>query len=218
MSMILHAEAGLIVHCLPLGELMTNCYVLPDDGECWVVDPGLSPQPLVEYLRRQALTPRRVLLTHGHADHIAGVSAVKAAWPEAVVTAPSAEADFLTDPVRNLSLPFGMVRITAPAPDELISPGDELMLGELAWRALDTAGHTPGGLSYYCPAAKVAITGDALFAGSVGRTDIPGASEAQLLANIREHLLTLPDETRILPGHGPPSTIGDERRTNPYLR
>lgn len=218
--MIVPAEGGLAVRCLVLGELMTNCYVLSDESRpsaCWVVDPGLSPQPLLDYLSRNDLRVERIVLTHGHGDHIAGVAAVKEAFPAAALTAPSREVGLLSDPVRNLSLPFGF-RITAPQPDEVVSPGQELALGRLAWRALDTAGHTPGGLSYYCQAGGVVLTGDALFAGSIGRTDIPGASESKLLRNIRDSLLTLPDDTRVLPGHGPVSTIGEERRTNPFLR
>ena len=218
--MIVPADGGLSVRCLVLGELMTNCYVLGEEarpGACWVVDPGLSPGPLLDYLARKGLSVERILLTHCHGDHIAGVGEVKRSFPKAVLTAPSREVGLLSDPVRNLSLPFGF-RITAPEPDEIVSPGQELALGGLGWVALDTAGHTPGGLSYYCRAGGVVLTGDALFAGSIGRTDIPGASEAKLLKNIRDHLLALGDETRVLPGHGPISTIGEERRANPFLQ
>ncbi|KPK78971.1 MAG: hypothetical protein AMJ81_14105 [Phycisphaerae bacterium SM23_33] len=199
---------------------MTNCYVLaePDrPAACWVVDPGLSPGPLLDYLRRNGLAAQRILLTHCHADHIAGVRAVKQAFPHAVLTAPSRELGFLSDPVRNMSLPFGFP-ITAPEADQIVAPGEELALGSLVWRSLDTAGHTPGGLSYYCAAAGAVLTGDALFAGSIGRTNIPGACESKLLKNIRDNLLTLPDATRVLPGHGPVTSIGQERLTNPFLQ
>lgn len=218
--MIVPADGGLTVRCLVLGELMTNCYVLSDSSRpsaCWVVDPGLSPGPLLDYLSRKGLGVERILLTHCHGDHIAGVGEVKQSSPQAVLTAPSREVGFLSDPVRNLSLPFGFP-ITAPEPEEIVSPGQKLTLGSLEWEALDTAGHTPGGLSYHCPAAGVVLTGDALFAGSIGRTDIPGASEAKLLKNIRDNLLALGDDTRVLPGHGPVSTVGEERRSNPFLR
>ena len=215
--MTLEPPGGLNIECLELGELLTSCYVLAAGGVCWIVDPGLSPEPLVDHLRRGGLSPERILLTHGHCDHIAGLGAVKEAFPGALVTASAGDAGMLTDPVANLSMPFGL-RIPAVAADETVSPGEELAMGPIAWRVLDAAGHTAGGVAYYCPAAEVVISGDALFAEGVGRTDIPGADESQLLRNIREGLLTLPDTTRVLPGHGPATTIEHERKCNPFLR
>jgi len=218
--MILRAGAGLSVECLVLGDVLTNAYVLVGNeapAVCWVVDPGLGPRPLVERLAAKGLRCERILLTHGHADHIAGVGAVKAAHPDAVVTVPAGDEPLLSDPAANMSLPFGL-HITAPPPDETVRPGKEIHLGRLAWRVLDASGHTPGGAAYYCAAAGVVLTGDALFAGSIGRCDIPGASEARLLRNIHENLLTLPGETRVLSGHGPPSTISRERDGHPFLQ
>ena len=213
---MLPPAGGLNIECLELGELLTNCYVLTAGGVCWIVDPGLSPEPLVDHLRRSGLSPERILLTHGHCDHIAGLAAVKEAFPGALVTVPAGDAGMLSDPVANLSLPFGL-RIAAVAADRTVSPGEELAMGPLTWRVLDAAGHTPGGVAYYCPAAEVVISGDALFAEGIGRTDIPGADESQLLRNIREGLLTLPGPTRVLPGHGPATTIEHERKFNPFL-
>ena len=196
---------------------MTNCYVPTVDGKCcWVVDPGLSPEPLLKYLAKTDLKPERILLTHGHGDHIAGVEAVKKNWPDAVITISKDDEHMLSDINANMSAPFGF-SITAPQADETIEAGDELKLGPMVWRVLDTSGHTPGGVSFYCAEAGVVITGDALFAESVGRTDIPGASEERQLKNIRENLLALPDDVRVLPGHGPISTIGHERQYNPFL-
>ncbi len=223
--MIIDAGA-MSIQCLILGDLMTNCYVLTCGGTgfqpappkklCWVVDPGPSPDPLLEYLVKTGLEPERILLTHGHGDHIAGVAAVKESYPATVLTVPEADENMLSDPAANMSAAFGF-HITTPPADETIGAGDELKMGALTWRVLDTSGHTPGGVSYYCGEAEVVITGDALFAESIGRTDIPGASEERQLKNIRENLLTLPDDVRILPGHGPISTIGHERQYNPFL-
>ena len=123
----------------------------------------------------------------------------------------------LGDPDKNLSTPFG-VPMTGPPADELLQPGGELTLGHTVWTVLDTSGHTPGGVSYYCPMEKLVIVGDALFAGSIGRTDIPGADHRQLIDNIQRNLMTLPDDTRAIPGHGPETVIGLERATNPFLQ
>ena len=204
------------IHTLVLGPLETNCYVLRDVEEYWVVDPGLGPEPLLQFLRAAKASPRRILLTHGHGDHIAGVAAVKAAYPGARLCCPAGDAGLLSDPTGNLSGPFGFA-LTAPEADELLEPGQTLAMGQAAWGLLDTSGHTPGGMSFYCRQDGVVLTGDALFAGSIGRIDIPGASAGRLLTNIRRHLLTLPDATRVLPGHGPETTIGQERRNNPFL-
>jgi hydroxyacylglutathione hydrolase len=210
-------QAGaLSIDCLQLGVMMTNCYVLVAADACWVVDPGFSPQPLLDHLGAKRLSPQRILLTHGHCDHIAGIDEAKDAFPEAIVTAPAGDASMLDDPMANLSLPFGFDVRQRPA-DQTVRPGQELAMGTIAWRILDVAGHSPGGVAYHCPAAEVVIVGDALFADSIGRTDIPGADHDRLIANIRRNLLTLPDATRVLPGHGPPTTVAAERAANPYL-
>jgi len=102
--------------------------------------------------------------------------------------------------------------------DELLKPGDTLTMGEVTWNVLDTSGHTKGGLSFYCPQESVVMTGDALFCGSIGRSDIPDGDGELLIENIRNNLMTLPDNTRVLPGHGPETTIGAEKRSNPFLQ
>lgn len=197
-----------------------NCYLLwtEDAQEVWVVDPGLSPTPesVTPVVQRLGRTPR-IVLTHCHPDHIAGVAPLRGFWPQVEITAPRGESHMLTDPRANLSAAMG-APIVAPPADRLIDPGDELSLGALAWRVLDVAGHSPGGLAFYCAAAGVVVVGDALFAGSIGRYDFPGSSRERLLRNIVDNLLTLPDDTVLLSGHGPASTIGREKRHNAVLR
>lgn len=206
---------GIQIETLVLGPLETNGYVLRAGGECWVVDPGW-PGVLPRHLRRNGLSPSRILLTHGHGDHIAGVAELKAAFPECLLCCPAADAAMLGDPERNLSGLFGMP-IAAPPAEELLQPGQTLRLGPAEWTVLDTSGHTPGGASFYCPQARAVLTGDSLFAGSIGRTDLPGASASRLVRNIRLRLWVLPDDTKVLAGHGPASTIGVEKAANPFL-
>ena len=191
----------------------------PADGaDCWIVDPGFPPQTdaIVSAIEQHGLTPRAVLLTHCHVDHLAGVPDMREAFADTPLWSPRDEEHMLGRADANLSAQMGFSIELAPA-ERLLSPGETLTLGELSWTVLDVAGHSPGGLAYHCEAAGVVITGDALFAGSIGRTDFPGSSAERLLRNIRENLLTLPDDTVVYSGHGPASTIGTERAHNPFL-
>lgn len=198
------------------GAFETNVYVVRCGREYMVVDAGMQAGPLASRLAEAGIVPGRIVLTHGHADHIAGIVDLVASFPDISIWCPAADAEMLSDPRANVSAMFGMAIRVRP-PDEVFSPGQTIQLGDSAWRVLDTSGHTPGGVSLYEAEAGCVFTGDALFAGGIGRTDLPGASQAKLLANIAANLLVLPAETRVLPGHGPESTIGIERRTNPFL-
>lgn len=198
-----------------------NAYVLWPSGEtlCWIVDPGFPPQchRLCRFVSETGLAPEAVVLTHGHADHIAGVDHVRQQFPQIGIWIHRDEEELLRSAAANLSAAFGVPVQSAHQPTSYLSPGQERKLGRTRWRVLDTAGHSPGGVSLYCPEAGLAIVGDALFAGSIGRTDFPHSDHQKLIANLRESLLSLPDETVVLSGHGPETTIGDERRSNPFL-
>lgn len=196
-----------------------NCYVLwVDSGEAWIVDPGFPPTParVLDMLNTRQLRPSAIVLTHGHLDHMAGVDLLRAAVEGLPLIAPADEQHMLTDPSANLSAGTGFPIAIAPA-TRVLRAGDTLALGPLHWTALDVAGHSPGGLAYHCADAGVVLSGDALFAGSVGRTDFPGSSSTRLIRNIKDNLLSLADNTVVYSGHGPPTTIGEERRGNPFI-
>lgn len=218
------ASGAVRVEGFALGPYQTNCYVVwPESiGEtgprpCWIVDASFGPGPLVEAVRRHGLTPEALVLTHAHVDHIAGVAQVLGAFPGLPVWIHEAERAWLSDPMLNLSA-LGGVSVTAPGPDRLLKDGEALLLGPTSWRVLHTPGHSPGGIALWNEAAGMAFVGDALFAGSVGRTDFPGSDHATLMRSIREKLYALPNATRVLSGHGPETTIGRERVGNPFVR
>ncbi len=198
-----------------------NSRLIISQGEpcCWVVDPGFAPATdnLLKYLTERNLSPEAVILTHAHADHIAGLSQVLNVHEMLPVYLAKTEWSYLEDPSQNLSTMTGMeLRVRAPELRDL-APDQVLELGGTQWQVLDTSGHSPGGRTLYCPRAQTAIVGDALFAGSIGRVDFPHSDGPRLLSNIREKLFTLPGSTRVCSGHGPDTTIEIERRTNPFF-
>lgn len=201
------------------GPYATNCAIVRAAGHsgCWIVDAGFEPRGMIDRVRELGLTPEAVVLTHAHVDHIAGVREVVKSFPKLAVWIHEAEREWLGDPELNLSV-FTGKPVTAPGPDRLLHDGEELGLGTTRWRVLHTPGHSPGGVTLYCAEAKLAMVGDALFAGSVGRTDFPGCSMEQLAESIRGKLYTLPEETKVYPGHGPTTTVGREKKTNPFVR
>jgi len=210
-----------VIHRFVLGPWATNCYVVaaPGDARCWIVDAGFEPEAMIEAIRALELAPQRILLTHAHLDHIAGLHAIRAAFGANLpIAIHPAEREFLIDPSLNLSLFTGM-NIVAPEADETLNDGDTLELaGTGPWEVRHTPGHSPGGVTLYHAESGFAIAGDTLFQESIGRYDFPTSDGEQLIRSIRERLLTLPDETRVLPGHGDPTTIGHERLNNPFLR
>jgi hydroxyacylglutathione hydrolase len=212
------------VECFTLGPFATNCYLVrvptgqdAARGECWIVDAGFNPGVMIERARSLGLTPSMVLLTHAHIDHIAGLNEIRAAFPGAPVLIHEDEASFLADPSLNLSGGYGLPFSTR-GPDRLLRDGERLLLSGTEWRVLHTPGHSPGGVTLWCESARLALVGDTLFAGSIGRFDFPTSDEEALYRSIRERLYTLPDEARVLPGHGPETTIGREKRSNPFVR
>jgi glyoxylase-like metal-dependent hydrolase (beta-lactamase superfamily II) len=205
----------------PLGPFETNCYVLRDADDparhCWIVDPGAGPGPVIDAVRRAGLVPQAVLLTHAHADHVAGVEEVRAAFPGVPVLLHRAEHAFLGDPQLNLSAFVGLP-VSVGAADGALEPGAVLALGGTRWRVLHTPGHSPGSVTLVCDEAGEAIVGDTLFAGSIGRVDFPTSDPAAMHRSLHEVLMALPDAVRVHPGHGPSTTVGRERASNPWLQ
>jgi len=209
------------IHAFTLGPLQVSAYVVTEGQEALLVDAPAGAEAIIDFVREQGATPTILVNTHGHADHIQANRLLKETWPAVPLAIGEADAPMLTHPMKNMS-PLMAAWVKSPQADRLLSGGDHVTVGGAAFEVLATPGHSPGSISLYCPQGPdgtgVVFTGDALFAGGIGRTDLPGMSGETLLASIRDRLLTLPDETVVYPGHGPPSTIGREKRNNPWLK
>jgi glyoxylase-like metal-dependent hydrolase (beta-lactamase superfamily II) len=172
---------------------------------------------IVAHVREHRLVPAAIVLTHAHPDHIAGIDEVREELGALPVYLAREEWPALTDAMENLSALMGQSILAHVADPRDLAHGATLELDGTQWRILDVSGHSPGGRILYCAQLAIAFVGDALFAGSVGRVDFPNSDGRRLMRNIRENLMTLPDSTRVLSGHGPETTIGRERRTNPFV-
>ncbi len=197
-----------------------NAYIvrLAQRRECFIVDPGFDAHEIISFLHRRQLLPEAILVTHGHVDHIAGVGQLKMCWPDVPVFVGLGDAAKLADPYANLSATFGFP-IQSPPGDRLLVDGERFSVAGISILAREVPGHSRGHMVFICeersPAAV--FVGDVIFAGSVGRTDFEDGDFRQLVESIERVLWPMPDDTVLLPGHGPPTTVGRERRTNPYL-
>jgi glyoxylase-like metal-dependent hydrolase (beta-lactamase superfamily II) len=200
---------------LVVSPLQVNCFILADEKtkEAIVIDPGDDAQDIIKVIHDKGLKVKYIVNTHAHFDHVGANRTVKEATG-AEILMHEAESPVL-ETVSIQAQSFGIGPVSAPRPDRFVKHGDVITAGEVSLKVLHTPGHTPGGISLL--EQGMVFTGDALFAGSIGRSDFPGGDLLTLIRSIRTHLLSLPDDTKVFSGHGPASTIGDERRENPFL-
>ncbi len=208
----------MIHEILPVGMLQCNCSILGDEtsGEAIVVDPGDDIPRILAILAQHRLTVKQILITHAHIDHIAGAARLKA-----LTGSPILYNQLDLPLVKMMEMQAGWLGIPTPEvhpPDDDLRDGRIITVTGLTGSILHTPGHTQGSVCLHLPAHELLLAGDTLFAGSVGRTDLPGGDTQTLIRSIREKLLVLPDETKVVPGHGSNTTIGAERETNPFLR
>lgn len=201
------------------GEIEENCYLLASGKELLVIDPGADGEVLAKHIAASGLKPLAILLTHTHYDHIGASDLLRDKYHIPLYVHP-AENDWLGDPIKNLS---GLWRHNDIA-DVIIRPADELLraapytIGDFRFEVRETPGHSMGSVSFVFPEDQVVFTGDALFSGSIGRTDLFSGSMEQLKDSITSELFTLPDDYLALPGHGPQTSIGHEKQTNPFFQ
>jgi glyoxylase-like metal-dependent hydrolase (beta-lactamase superfamily II) len=206
---------------MEVGSLGTNCYVVgcEDTREAAVIDPGGDAARISQELKRNNLKLSYIINTHGHVDHIGGNRNLKEENQEAELIIHADDATMLTSSGRNLSL-FSGSAINGPAADRTVKDGDKIKVGtSIVLEVLHTPGHTPGGISLKMDleGKTIIFVGDTLFNGSIGRTDFPGGSYRQLIEAIQQKIMVFPDDTEIYPGHGPGTTVGFERKGNPFL-
>jgi hydroxyacylglutathione hydrolase len=208
------------IECVESAPFAENSYILWRDGrsDALVIDPGFDVESIRAILDANRLSTAAILNTHGHSDHIVGNAKMKSAYPTAPLLIGRNDAICLSDPVANLSAAYG-IAITSPPADRMLDHGERVELAGFSFEVREIPGHSSGSVVFVFDEfdPPMVLGGDVIFAGSVGRTDL-GGSAPQLFEGIRAHLYTLPDATILWPGHGPSTTVGQEKRTNPFVR
>jgi glyoxylase-like metal-dependent hydrolase (beta-lactamase superfamily II) len=211
---------SLQIHTIVSEPFAENSYVVwrEGSGEAFVIDPGFEPDAIRDFLAERELSLAAIVCTHGHVDHMAGNADLKRAYPDAPILIGTGDAAMLTDAVVNMSAAFGLPVVSPPA-DRLVNEGDKLTVAGVELEVFEIPGHSPGHVVYLIRDEKpmVVLGGDVLFRGSIGRTDFPGGSFEQLKAGIERVLWPLPPDTVVYPGHGPVTTVGHEKATNPFV-
>jgi hydroxyacylglutathione hydrolase len=207
----------MIHEILPVGPLQCNCSILGDEAtrEAIVVDPGDEIEGILALVQRHQLQVRQIVITHGHIDHVGGAMRLRAATGAPVLLNQN---DYAL--LKMLDIQAAWTGMAPPGKveiDQSVGQSDVIQAGPLRAGVLHTPGHTEGSICLYFPAERLLIAGDTLFAGSIGRTDLPGGSYEKIVRSLHEKVLALPEETRVIPGHGPSTTIIRERESNPFL-
>lgn len=204
----------MILKILEVGPFLTNCYIVGDEAtkDGMIIDPGDDADFILEQVKALELNIKTIVLTHGHSDHVCGVNEVKDATG-AKFMAHGDERRMIQGSSRSL---IGVFISSLPAPDRWLKSGDSIEVGKMQFKVLHTPGHSPGGISLV--GEGVVFSGDTLFNHGIGRTDFDNGNFEQLIESIRTQLMVLPDETLVYPGHGLETTIGEERKSNPFLQ
>jgi glyoxylase-like metal-dependent hydrolase (beta-lactamase superfamily II) len=207
----------MIHEIFPVGPLQCNCSIIGDEStrEAMVIDPGDDIEDVLGLIRKHNLRVKQIVITHAHIDHVGGAMKLRAATGAPILLNQN---DYAL--LKMLDVQAAWIGVAAPGAveiDQSVTTGDTVKAGTHAASILHTPGHTEGSVCLYFPAEKLLIAGDTLFAGSIGRTDLPGGSMQKIMQSLHGTVLALPDETVVVPGHGPTTTIGEERESNPYL-
>ncbi len=208
----------MIHEILPVGPLQCNCSIVGDEGsrEAIVIDPGDEIESILEVLRRNSFTVKQIVVTHAHIDHVGGAMRLKAATGAPILLNQND-----TALLKMLDVQAAWLGMRSPGRvniDGSLREGDVVRAGSHEAQIIHTPGHTEGSICLLLASEKMLISGDTLFAGSIGRTDLPGGSYKKIIDSLHNKLLALPDETIVIPGHGPRTTIGEERENNPFLQ
>lgn len=214
------------IETLIVGPLDVGCYILMNENnEAVIIDPGGDADEILKFIKKHKLQPRYLINTHGHGDHIGANKELKAHFPDIKICIHEEDKEALTNPFKNLSALGGFQSkdyiLKSPPADMTLREGDRITLGQIKLEVLHTPGHTPGGICLLSRSGDsqpdVLFSGDSLFQGSIGRTDFPGGNHSALVESLRGKVLTLKEDTIVYPGHGPTTTVGHEKRNNPYL-